>query len=66
VAADNYSKRSASKRLFYWVKGLHNAGSGHVYPLPLHVFIFFLEIYFEAPNEKVIFISLQIPISLYD
>jgi hypothetical protein len=38
---------------FLWFK--HNTRSSHVFPLPLHDFIFFLEIYLEAPNEKTTF-----------
>jgi hypothetical protein len=38
------------KMIFYWVKGLHNNGSGHVLPLPPHAF--YLEIYFEAHPKK--------------
>jgi hypothetical protein len=41
----------SQERLFYWVKGFHNTGSGHVYPLPLHVF-FFLEIYEKKTTFK--------------
>jgi hypothetical protein len=40
------------KLLFYWEKGFHYDGSCHVFPLPLHVF--FLESYFEDPNEKLL------------
>jgi hypothetical protein len=36
---------------------IKNTGRVHVFPLLLLVFIFFLEIHFEAPHEKNYFLS---------
>jgi hypothetical protein len=39
------------------VRRIQNTGRVHVFPLPLLVFIFFLEIYFEALHEKTYLLS---------